>query len=160
MKKEMMNRIEVMGTANLKSSTHVFFLFFLLSLSSTTALSFTPEFPTFIFVSQDVLLSKSRNSLAAKTINTTIGIRKPWSNQMSISLSLESSGSSSWILVYIVYSTRLAVSATVIVALKCFSLINKVISATNTKHIDGMKRDSQNEVLCLVRFITKMTLHC
>ena len=59
---------------------------------------------------------------------------------------------------YIVYSTRLAVSATVIVALKCFSLINKVISATNTKHIDGMKRDSQNEVLCLVRFITKRTL--
>ena len=59
---------------------------------------------------------------------------------------------------YIVYMTRFVVRATEMVALKCFSLMKKVISAAKIRHIDGMKSDVTKGAEIRFRLITMLTL--
>ena len=158
MKNMMKNIIENIGTRAWQASK-VFFVSissFGLSILGDTL---TDECATLIGLdwnsSSSLFLS---SSLVTKRANTTIGMRRPCSNQMSISLSIAFSGNLSWIVLYKVYITRLMVRATDMVALKCDSSMKRVISAAKIRQIDGTKRDIQKGPVFLSMSIARWIL--
>ena len=69
--------------------------------------------------------------------NTTNGSNRPGSNQTSIIFKYEVWGNADDEAWYKVYMTNMEVNATIVVASKWDSSMNKVISAANNKHTDG-----------------------
>ena len=159
-KKIAMNKTEVRGTTILHNCPKVTFF----STPCSSSLEVLNQDPVFVSewdcsVSLDSsLLLVLMSLLITRMINTIIGIRSPWRSQISMSFRLESAGSSSWIELYKVYMTRFEVRATIISASKCTSSINRVISAANTRHVDGMKTEIQNDCVSLSKCIAKLIL--
>ena len=139
-----MNKTDVIGIRALQMVMHVCILVSEEEFSFDAEVT-TVEFATFVplIMFLPVLVLLISNSLAAKTINTIIGIKSPCSNQISISFRLESSGIFSKIALYRVYMTRFDVRATIIIASKCDSSIKREISAANMRQTDGIKSDIQ-----------------
>ena len=137
-----MNKIDVIGIRALQMVMHVCILVSVEEFSFDAEVT-TVEFATFVplIMFLPVLVLLISNSLAAKTINTIIGIKSPCSNQISIRL--ESSGIFSKIALYRVYMTRFDVRATMIIASKCDSSIKRQISAANMRQTEGIKSDNQ-----------------
>ena len=150
--------IEIVGIIALHACMQVFILFS--NRSSLAAFCFETvmaEWAILVVLVFGVGL-EIISSFIANTTNTTIGIRSPWSSQMSISFRLESSGSAAWTELYKVYMTRFEVRATMIIASKWDSPMNKVTSAAKIRQIEGMKRENQKGPDILSMLMTKLKL--
>ena len=137
--------MEVIGMRTLHTNMQVFiFLSWDSSQSWFFGATITAEFETLVPLFFVFTIFELINSFTAKTMKTTIGMTRPWSNQISISFRPESSGNSAWTELYKVYMTKFDVRETIIIASKCVSFMKRATSAATMRQIEGMKRENQN----------------